>query len=142
MRLNTNFNEAAEIFGAYSSLRNDVLKALNEEGREVFLKASREIFDRFPSVRQFGWTQYTPYFNDGDECVFRTHTEDEEIIVNGVRGWSHEDGEYVWDFNVYRYIADFLQQINEELLHGVFGDHAEILINRDGTLTVTEYGHD
>lgn len=22
----------------------------------------------------FGWTQYTPYFNDGEPCVFRVHT--------------------------------------------------------------------
>jgi hypothetical protein len=23
---------------------------------------------------EFGWTQYTPYFNDGDPCVFRVGT--------------------------------------------------------------------
>lgn len=24
-----------------------------------------------PTIRAFGWTQYTPYFNDGDPCEFR-----------------------------------------------------------------------
>jgi hypothetical protein len=24
-------------------------------------------------IELFGWTQYTPYFNDGDTCVFRVH---------------------------------------------------------------------
>lgn len=27
-----------------------------------------------PGVRRFGWKQYTPYFNDGDPCVFSVHT--------------------------------------------------------------------
>lgn len=39
-----------------------------------------------PTIIEFGWTQYTPYFNDGDPCVFgvsgeiwvRT-TADEEV---------------------------------------------------------------
>lgn len=24
-----------------------------------------------PTIKAFGWSQYTPYFNDGDPCVFR-----------------------------------------------------------------------
>lgn len=23
-----------------------------------------------PTIKAFGWTQYTPYFNDGDTCIF------------------------------------------------------------------------
>jgi hypothetical protein len=26
------------------------------------------------TMTEFGWTQYTPYFNDGDPCVFTVHT--------------------------------------------------------------------
>ncbi|MFF5231596.1 hypothetical protein [Dactylosporangium sp. NPDC000521] len=26
------------------------------------------------AIVEFGWTQYTPYFNDGDPCVFRVNT--------------------------------------------------------------------
>ena len=26
----------------------------------------------YPEVRAIGWNQYTPYFNDGEPCVFRT----------------------------------------------------------------------
>lgn len=25
-------------------------------------------------IAQFGWTQYTPYFNDGDPCIFGVHS--------------------------------------------------------------------
>lgn len=27
-----------------------------------------------PNVLEFGWTQYTPYFNDGDICEFSVHS--------------------------------------------------------------------
>lgn len=48
-----------------------------------------------PLIASFGWTQYTPYFNDGDPCTFRvgeawfrtvsdtTLDDDEELGVNG-----------------------------------------------------------
>jgi len=26
-----------------------------------------------PTILEFGWTQYTPYFNDGDTCEFSVH---------------------------------------------------------------------
>lgn len=26
-----------------------------------------------PTIVEFGWTQYTPYFNDGDTCEFSVH---------------------------------------------------------------------
>lgn len=46
-----------------------------------------------PYIREFGWTQYTPYFNDGDPCYFRVgdmwvltvdDPSDEEIEEEGI----------------------------------------------------------
>lgn len=34
-------------------------------------------------IDSIGWTQYTPYFNDGDECVFGVNNDD--LFVNGER---------------------------------------------------------
>src|ERR1044072_2458439 len=45
-------------------------KELKDLGETYFKQMSRQIFTDFPVVSKFGWTQYTPYFNDGDECVF------------------------------------------------------------------------
>ena len=57
----------------------------------------------------FGWTQYTPYFNDGDPCVFSAHAvwaarpEDGDfdkdrldVLYSGHLG-SYEGGEWVPD---------------------------------------------
>jgi hypothetical protein len=32
------------------------------------------IFNKYPEIKCFGWTQYTPYFNDGEPCYFRANT--------------------------------------------------------------------
>lgn len=38
-----------------------------------------------PHIKRFGWTQYTPYFNDGEECVFgagQTYFLTDEDVVD------------------------------------------------------------
>lgn len=34
----------------------------------------KQVFEEIPSLTQISWTQYAPYFNDGDECTFNVHT--------------------------------------------------------------------
>lgn len=50
------------------------IKSINEQitahGRDLLGKAFKEFFDRCPEVRAVVWTQYAPYFNDGDPCTF------------------------------------------------------------------------
>lgn len=38
-----------------------------------FLLQIDAVFDALPQVEAIKWAQYTPYFNDGDECVFAVH---------------------------------------------------------------------
>lgn len=55
------------------------VKKLNDELKASFsdaLKAEAEVlFAKWPKLQQFSWTQYTPYFNDGEPCEFRIHTD-------------------------------------------------------------------
>lgn len=51
----------------------DLEKQITAEAKEVFAATSKDIFDKHGDiVDSFGWTQYTPYFNDGEPCVFGT----------------------------------------------------------------------
>lgn len=43
-------------------------------GKDLFRKGADDIFKSFPEAKAFAWTQYTPYFNDGDECLFSVNT--------------------------------------------------------------------
>lgn len=53
-----------------------------------------------PTIVEFGWRQYTPYFNDGDTCDFSVH----ELWVRTTAEYETTDedgGEYgIWDLGL------------------------------------------
>lgn len=75
----------------------DEMKRLRDEARKkvknFFIKGMNKIFDTYPEVKNVSWTQYTPYFNDGEECVFRAHTE--YFYVNGADSY----GDTIWGYH-------------------------------------------
>lgn len=91
---------------------NALKKKYLETGKEHFTIAMKEFFELYPFVSKIQWCQYTPYFNDGDECIFSVH--DPEILFDfEVLGQEcpYEDEEYNYgegsDFNV---IADHYKE--------------------------------
>ena len=50
-------------------------KALLAELQKEFPAMFTELFAQAPDLKSFGWTQYTPYFNDGDSCEFGVHLD-------------------------------------------------------------------
>lgn len=50
------------------------------EGEKLFKEAVKGLFKEHPALQSFSWTEYTPHFNDGDECVFSTHFD--SMLVN------------------------------------------------------------
>jgi hypothetical protein len=51
--------------------RIDALKAEMQENSKVLMKeAFREFLEKYDVVDNIFWTQYTPYFNDGESCEF------------------------------------------------------------------------
>lgn len=50
------------------------------EGEKFFKEAVKEIFKEFPKLKSFSWEEYTPHWNDGDECVFSVYFE--TLVVN------------------------------------------------------------
>lgn len=56
-------------------------KAFVEDLRKEFPTMFEELFEKYPKIESIGWNQYTPYFNDGDECTFGVHTD--YLYVNG-----------------------------------------------------------
>jgi hypothetical protein len=56
----------------------DQINALNaqmrEKSKELMKEAFREFLDKYGEVvESVFWTQYTPYFNDGEACEFSVH---------------------------------------------------------------------
>lgn len=103
--------------------------------------AIKEEFTKFfianPEVDSISWSQYTPYFNDGDECVFRVNhfqffdKESEEIRYPR---WGEEE-------NSLREFNALMRSIDDEIFKEMFGNHCEVTATRE-EFTVEEYEHD
>lgn len=123
-------------------------QALQDRIKASFSDMAKEVFETLPKINSFRWNQYTPYFNDGDTCEFSANKDEYSIRVNGRcddyedeanEGEELEDSEYEQAKDL---ISGFLSSFDDTLLKGIFGDHAEITVNRNGTVSVDEYSHD
>ena len=137
----------------------EMLKKFQDEMRkkaEVAMKHFfKEYFDANPKVNAVYWTQYTPYFNDGDTCEFSVHEinmaygfeadkfdSDEigggyvSIYPEGTKdlGWENET-------KILKPVTNLIRAIGEDTMEKMFGDHALVIVTRDG-VEVREYDHD
>lgn len=84
--------------------QRDLQKKFQTEAQELFKEITKEFFDLSPTVKAVTWTQYTPFFNDGDECVFSvgdpsfTNAEGDDV-ENVTYGEYDGDNEDVWVYD-------------------------------------------
>lgn len=135
--------------------------------QELFKQTTKQFFDQNPGVTAIHWTQYTPYFNDGDECVFGvgdiyfTNATPEQFEEDIARWGDYEgEDENVWSESAwgFKYHKDrYYKGINidqaeefsklvgssdmEEVMEAMFGDHVRVVATREG-FDVREYDHD
>lgn len=89
--------EIKEVVNKYTKDMDD----FKRKGEDALRKAFKIFFDENPTVTAFTWTQYTPYFNDGDECVFGVHDMYYSTSVMNKDEWeahkpeSEEEGEEI-----------------------------------------------
>jgi hypothetical protein len=142
-------------------------KEMVEASNKIFTELTKSIFEEYPKVESFGWSQYTPYFNDGDTCTFSVNTD--WIYINGI---PVDDSDWVNETTITNYgtwnrekkvyegrtevpnlnydeelskasdeISEFLSNFDNEFFMSQFGDHAEITVTAEG-VSVDEYEHD
>lgn len=80
---------------------------IKETGKKLFAEAVETLFTEYPKLVAFSWTQYTPYFNDGDSCEFGANTDNPRIQY----GDDEELDEYY--FRNTEYIADGKEQVKD-----------------------------
>lgn len=125
-------------------------------GKEGILAEFREFFDKHPEVTGIAWTQYAPYFNDGDACTFSVHevnyttVNDPKEAFDNFRGYGEElpsDGFCVLPWSKERSVIEnavcnFWEEIsNEEIFETVFGPDCKVLVTPLG-IEVREHSHD
>jgi hypothetical protein len=142
-------------------------KEVVDDSYDLFNEFCSEIFNKCERLESFGWSQYTPYFNDGDTCIFSANTE--YLYINGD---SFDEAEWYsetnvtdwgkWNSQTRQYegrvevsnpnydpdlakitdeISQFLGNFDNDFFLSKFGDHAEIVVTKSG-ISVSECDHD
>jgi hypothetical protein len=130
-----NKEQLQEQFSAFKAQVEDLREQLQKTGEKFLLENFKDTFKKYPQLDRVSWTQYTPYFNDGEECTFSSHHKWAEIEGEGLE---YGAAEYE---DIKKFINDFLSQFDDELLKSMFGDHAQIVITKEG-ISVEEYEHE
>lgn len=128
------------------------IENLKKEAANLVKPMLMEFLEENPEVRGLAWVQYTPYFNDGDECVFRMgdttfywYGEDYEELEVGEEAYEglyhHESSACSADtYKNCREFSSILESLEDEMKL-LFNDHVTVKVTRDG-VEVEEYDHD
>ena len=151
------------VISEYERLMKETRNVLQEHMKGIF----KSFFEAHPLVKTIHWRQYTPHFNDGDDCVFDVHepwftmteytdlTEREHVYGEGDEGlietriWNDKSGNYemnqeldpqlVKDMNV---LATLIQcEANEAVFLAMFDNHVWVKAHKDG-FDIDDYDHD
>jgi len=143
-----------------------VKKEIKEEFALEFKKETSKYFEKYKWLKEISWSQYTPYFNDGDSCEFSVNAE---TTINGCTLYSKElynesyttilmddedidefikkcdnDSSIIEEYLELSVLVDKLMQFlsnNSDIALELFGDHVKVSIQGDGVFT-EEYEHD
>ena len=92
-------------------------RQMSEAIKTVIFPTIKPLFDEFPFLAEVAWTQYTPYFNDGEPCVFSCAIDDPVFasvvdVENGEHAHGYENSKdfasklepetYTYDYSIYR----------------------------------------
>jgi hypothetical protein len=120
--------------------RTALIAMLQATAKQAFKEFSQELFNSFPQLGSFEYTQYTPYFNDGDACVFRVSSDYPTVYL--ITGEQIDDYPIPADQKeLYEAVQLFLRGFEKADLLNMFGDHVQVVVNRSG-VEVNEYEHE
>lgn len=133
-----------------NELKAQVKKMALDSVKPSLEEAITDLQRLVPGLTAVRWRQYTPYFNDGDECVFSIGEKYFNIGADPESG-DYEDGfSSLWSTEAKALSAEaqtalktFSRNLNDisDLLKTALGDHAKVTLSATG-IEVTEYDHE
>jgi hypothetical protein len=118
----------------------------------IFKTAALELFVEYPDLKSISWSQYTPYFNDGDSCNFSSHHDYAAIkfVASNEDDDEDDDDDYQEGFDeslatpeqlkAGKAAESFLENFDDDDMENLFGDHVKVIITKDG-IEVEDYDH-
>lgn len=152
-----------EIKGAFEVQLKEIENKKKEMAKTIqaeFGPLASQLISESKVIEFIQWNQYTPYFNDGDECTFSSNTED--LSVNGIDEYDDDQGpltvlrKRVWvggkwinnesvdenEVAILEGLKKFLSSIPDEFYKDLFGDHVTVKVYKDGKIETEEFRHD
>ncbi|MEM9067070.1 MAG: hypothetical protein AAGE52_01150 [Myxococcota bacterium] len=144
---------------AFVAKKKELSDMISTHGKELIASAFRKVFAN-EDVVAVAWTQYTPYFNDGDPCTFTMGTfhvcdqeraEKDRVAGRLLPDELPEDWYDTWRSEWRVRARGVLGRAVEvktavpEVFEHVFGDDVVVLAMRDGddiVFHVEEYDHE
>lgn len=146
------------------TLKDNYEKLLREKGQEIMKGAVEEFFKANPEIKTVTWTQYTPFFNDGEPCEFRVgdpYFSMQDVEPEDVpRDPEDDDGQRFYSTWGAKYYANARPGMNlapiekagqsfretigaapHDLFLAAFGDHMKVVLTPDQIYT-EEVNHD
>lgn len=145
----------------YEQQKKQFQERVSSRLKEVF----KEFFRECPEIKTISWLQYTPYFNDGDECIFsvkevyfsnvekqyvNTWGELEEMeSSNDTDLYNSNDYEIRNNPNISTKSKELIKSLSEilestsmsDIMKNVFGDHVFVRVDKDG-IDIEQHNHD
>lgn len=133
------------VFADINARRQALEDELRKNGESLLRQHFTKLFAAVPTLQAVKWTQYTPYFNDGDACVFGVNEWSVRFETTPENAGWNEDGfeDVPWKSPdaKWKILAEFEGAVPESVLLATFGDHVEVTATREG-FQVDEYSHD
>lgn len=148
---------------AFEKQKKDLIKNVKKDLKSVL----KELFSTIPEIKSIYWTQYSPYFNDGDSCTFSLNTilisntdkafvdyegeelddyleEDEDSDKFWVIDYYSIDKQYIPNKEHLKLLKDFVNALykSEELLEEIFGNHVKVIGTKSGFRVEDYSDHD
>jgi hypothetical protein len=138
---------------------NEIKKIAQEKTKVVLQEGTRDIFKN-RKITWIGWTQFTPYFNDGEECIFSVHEMYYGYDLDPTEVYNPYDGVYIGyrmyesdkpedmdmedfssDYEEMKKLSNAIESIPSDVMKSAFGDHVFVRITKEG-VQILSYYHD
>lgn len=125
---------------------------VRDAGKKAAAALFKRFFEEYPHVKALGWTQYTPYHNDGNPCEFGVgefyaSTRD-GVDYSDVSSLHDENGTFQDAYDIRgsdKKTAAALERMgrsaSDEVFEAAFGDHVMVIATPEG-FHINEYDHD
>lgn len=151
----------------FTELHENFASQLKQKGTEKLKEVFKLFWEKNPEVKSISWTQYAPYFNDGDSCefsvneVYFSNTDDPEevdedsLFEDETSIWKAASWELKWwakenpdrkipiDIDSAKNLEDFLHSnAMENIMQMMFGSDNKVIATREGFKTEEYENHD